>query len=101
MCGACLAQEYKLPSLMRNGLQGLLGALQRVLAKIMLVLQMVLAFSNRLRNGWEALCGVHWAWQGNLIGQVYRLAEGLVCGLTKGLYQWLAVCGIGLASIRA
>lgn len=37
----------------------------------------------------------------NLIGQVYRLAEGLVCGLTKGLYQWLAVCGIGLASIRA
>ena len=88
-------------SLMRNGLQGLLGALQRVIAKIMLVLQMVLAFSNRLRNGWEALCGVHWAWQGNLIGQVYRLAEGLVCGLTKGLYQWLAVCGIGLASILA
>ena len=31
----------------------------------------------------------------------YRLAAGLICGLVKGLHQWLVVCGIGLASIRA
>ena len=67
----------------------------------MLVLQIAPSFSGRLWGGCEAVYGVHRAWQGNLIGQVYRLAEGLVCGLTKGLYQWLAVCGIGLASIRA
>ena len=67
----------------------------------MFVLQVIPGFSDRLWGGCAALYGGHWAWLGNLIGQVYRLAEGLVCGLTKGLYQWLAVCGIGLASIRA
>lgn len=87
-------------SLIKNGSQGLSDALWRVLAEIMSVLQVVPCFSDRLWDGCAALYGVHWAWQGNLIGQAYRLAEGLICGLAKGLYQWLA-CGIGLVSIRA
>ena len=68
----------------------------------MSVLQVVPGFSNRLRGGWEALCVVCWALAGyNLLIKGYRLAEGLVYGLVKGLHQLLVVCGIGLASIRA
>ena len=53
-------------SLRKNGLQGLPGALQRILAKIMLVLQMAPGISNRLWGGCAALYGVHWAWRGKL-----------------------------------
>ena len=59
--GVCLAWEYKLSFLRRNGLQGLLGALWRVRVKIMLVLQVVPGFLDGLWGGCEALCGVHWA----------------------------------------
>ena len=54
-------------SLIKNSSQGLLCALRSVLVKIMLVLQTVLAFSDRLWDGCAALYGVHRAWQGNLI----------------------------------
>lgn len=54
-------------SLRKNGSQGLPGALRRVLTKIMLVLQVALGFSDRLRGGCAALYGGHWAWQGNLL----------------------------------
>lgn len=64
---ACLVQEYKLSPLTKNGSQGLLGALQRVLAKIMFVLQVIPGFSDRLWGGCTAMYGVHWAWQGNLL----------------------------------
>ena len=43
-----LGSGIKLSSLRRNGSQDLLGALQRILAEIMLVLQMVPNFSDRL-----------------------------------------------------
>ena len=54
-------------SLRKNGLQGLPGALRRVLTKIMLALQMAPGFSDHLWGGCAALYGVHWAWQGNLL----------------------------------
>lgn len=57
-----LGSGIKLPSLRRDGLQGLLGALWRVLIKIMLVLQVAPGFSNRLWGGCAALYGDQWAW---------------------------------------
>lgn len=55
-----LGSGIKLSSLRKNGLQGLLGALQRVSIKIVLTLQMVPGFSDRLWGGCAALCGGHW-----------------------------------------
>lgn len=62
---------------------------------------MVPGLSNRLWDGWEALYGVYWVWQGDLIRRGHRFVEELIYGLVRGLYQWLVVCGVGLASIRA
>lgn len=89
-------------SLRKDGSQGLSGALWRVLIKIMFALQMVSGFSDRVWGDCAALYGVHWAWQGKTcLCKGTGSQRGLFAGITKGLYQWLAVCGIGLASIRA
>lgn len=98
MRGACWDLEYKLSSLRRDGSQDLLGASQRVIAEIMPVLQMVLAFSNRLRDGWEALYGDQWAWHGNLLNSIGS-QRGLFTGLQRAsINGWRCVVSALLVS---
>lgn len=79
----------KLSALARSGLQGLLGALRRILTKIMLVLQMAPGFSNRLWGGCAALYGVHWAWRGNFTYVIVQTRRGAYLRACMGLYQRL------------
>lgn len=77
-----LGSGIKLSFLRKNGSQGLLGALQRVLAKIMFVLQVVPGFSDRLWGGCAALYGAAVPWQG-----ISYLCKGT--GSQRGLYAGL------------
>ena len=71
-------------ALRKNGSQGLPGALQRVLVKIMFVLQVAPGFSDRLWGGCAALYGGHWAWQGNFTYVRVQARRGACLRAYKG-----------------